>query len=175
MSKRFGRNQRRRAREALTEQTNATVVAVLQAQELRELNDYQRRQNAHMHEFFKHVACRVGEQAFIAGGKGTINITEPGQTLRAAVFEELDFWSVTALSSTSRMMTETLHHLETRAVRDAFRREFIFEAFIHGKSAGVCLSESLIDRVSKEELVHVIQNSVAPQLAHHLANALKGK
>jgi hypothetical protein len=175
MSKRFGRNQRRRAREALAAQVEQTTAAREEAQDRLSMYHYERQKSAEMRRFFKDVARRVGEQAFIAGGKSAIGIQKPGQTLRAVVFEELDFSRVTAPAATSRMMTETLHHLETRAVRDPFRQELLFEAYLNGKSAGVCLSESLINRVSKEELVHVIQNSVAPQLAHHLAEALKGK
>lgn len=178
MSKRFGRNQRRRAREALAAQVEQTDKAHHLAQDRLEQFHYERRQSAEMREFFEHVARRVGEEAFIARGVGAIDIREPGQSLRVDVREEMVMSPRMAgrtTYETHRMMAETLHHLGTRAVRDAFRQEIVFEAYLNGKSAGICLSESLIRRVSKEELTHVIQNSLAPRLAHHLAKALKGK
>lgn len=177
MSKRFGRNQRRRAREALAVEVQHAADAMKMAQDRLDMYHSARRESAEMREFFKYVARRVGKEAHIARGVGIGEIRQPGQQLRAAVYEELDFSRV-AMSdpmATSRMMTETLHHLETRVVRDAFRREMLFEVYLYGKSAGYALSESLIHRAEKEELVAVIQNSITPMLAHHLATALKGK
>lgn len=176
MSKRFGRNQRRRAREVLAEQVKRTHLALEEAKDRLSMYHHERKQGEQMRQFFEQVALRVGEQAFIARGVNSIELDYPGQNKRAAVREEFDYSaSMRTSAETHHMVVETLHHLETRVIRDHFRREMLFEAYIQGKSAGYCLSESLLRQASKEELMQLVWNSIAPQMAHHLSDALKRK
>lgn len=176
MSKRFGRNQKRRMREALAEQEKKRQFAEKTAVE--HWNNWRRAvsEGEQLRKFFVEVGRRVSHQAYIACGMPEIDMPEhPALGKRFAIVEEYFSPSSKQMPSSAQMSFQIMRRLDVQVVRDYFRQEFVCRAYINGKAAGIAVSEELLRRLTQEQLFNLIYEDLAKQLAHRLSAALKGE
>jgi hypothetical protein len=174
MSKRFGRNQRRRLRAQVAAQDKTLGEldgALTMAQGL--LREHSR-SLAEQRAFFAAVARLVGQQSVIAG-------TQPQRLLGHAPLRDRFFiepYSPLAALSVSpdagpqeiaRARYEVLRLLETSAVQDVFSRALHLRAHLADQSVGYAISETALAILSHEDLVA----QVLPHMAQLLVKQIK--
>lgn len=175
MSKRFGRNQRRRAREALA--ASETEIALLKrGMELdRHLMRSIRQDLEEARAFQRDVAAIVGRQAVIAGEPVNLD-------LGRMTFDQADGWRVipilparwTVPSFTDAPPTmeairhEILRLLDIELVADRMRGQM--QAWVRIAGAEVCygMTESAFRAMTEPELMRQLVGPVARQLAMEL-------
>jgi hypothetical protein len=122
MSKRFGRNQRRRAREQLAAAVAATQVAQRQADvNLTRLKDSQYKFNI-LADFFDIAADMVGKQAYISNMATVLNVNYVAESYRA--IPQRNFVSAgMSIPETACVTTEVLHLLSIESVADGMSNQ----------------------------------------------------
>lgn len=170
MSRRFGRNQKRRMREALAAetaradlQTSATLATLRRFQQvdpdLRNLQD-----------FFVMVADRVGRESILVNGEAEADLNGPEvRQFRATIKEQFPMaWRLNNVPTIEKVKCEIMHRLEVKAVRDYFAHQIVVRCYLYGEEVGVALSESLMKRSTEEELTHTIGQELARCLAKEI-------
>ncbi len=181
MSKRFGRNQRRRAREAL-----AQAHAELQERELASRETLRGAEMAlvayieardklkEAEDFMREVASIVGRESIIAGEPTPLMV---GMTKDEAASygigysprAEVPTFDITATDmSIEQMRYEILTVLDVKAVRDVMRACVNLRVTFSDKTIGYTLSQMAIARMTKSEL----HARLAPEIAHDISRAL---
>lgn len=174
MSRRFGRNQRRRAREAIAAAEQNIKKLQWATRMNLELLDLQRRKLRDAEDFQREVAEIVGRQAIIAGEPTSLNL---GRT----TFKQADGWRVIAprpLPSIEELMAptmalepmryEVLRLLDIELVADKMRGQM--HAWVQIAGAEVCyaMTESAFRGMTDHELMHRLVEPIARQLAMEL-------
>lgn len=176
MSRRFGRNQRRRMREALVEaqQTTSSAVAVAaqRGRRVNELVDEARDLRTMLDE----IADRVGRYAIAAGvphnfearwlqrGKGRFQMDVPPDMPSMCTFGN-------SMDMTMRFYDETMRLLEVEAVRDDFARQMHCRVTFDEHAIGYAISDHALRNMTAKE----IERRIAPEIARLLVAELKGK
>ncbi|HWV64100.1 MAG TPA: hypothetical protein VN019_10745 [Oxalicibacterium sp.] len=170
MSRRFGRNQRRRAREQIAEaeRVKANLIQCLDGARavLHEKSD----KLADLQEFFKQVACQVGEHAIISGlevGYMRNGQMMDGHRMPVCSPSPLDLPS-NIESETITIQDEIMRLLEIDVVRDHFNRQMNVRAHLADGKVGYLISESAIMMMRPNEL----HQRLVPQVARELSVAL---
>lgn len=173
MSRRYGRNQRRRAREALAEagKRNELLEAAIKLDRgmLRRLREKLERAEA----FQREVAEIVGRQAVIAGEPTSMN-------LGRVTFQQADGWRVTPPRHFSLvelahqpmelepLRAEVLRLLDIELIADKMRGQM--QAWVTIAGAEVCygMTEAAFRGMTDHELMRRLVEPVARQLALEL-------
>lgn len=168
MSRRFGRNQRRRAREELAVQ----VARVAQLTESMGMDrELLKKQAAHLREavdYAGEVAEMVGREAVIAGAPTKLN-GEVFDGMRFAPLAPPQFASFAVDMPVQYIRSETLRLLKMETVADRMRGQVHFRVTLADKVAGYTISESALQRMSEGE----IERRVTPEIARFLVRAIK--
>lgn len=192
MSRRFGRNQRRRAREALAQAGEQLRQAEDKASRFSEALEMDRAllrnvqsELAGRNAFIREVGEIVGRTAIIAGqpvklnykhhakrgemrgyGDGSI-IVEPYQPLSFSLSDSIEHASLT------RVQYETMELLDVSVVADQMRDMMQAYVTLADETLVYGITRSALGKLSRNELVHRLTSEIATQLAVALADHVK--
>jgi hypothetical protein len=178
MSKRFGRNQRRRAREALAVEVAKVARASIFAQHATKLADERMQMYQHcsreldkLQGFFAEVAQRVGRESILVGGEADANLVDPDvRNFMAYPRPKYDSRRRNFSEPVSSIVkSEIMRRLEVVAVRDVFEQQIVVRCYLNNKTVGIALSDTFLQRSTEQE----ISNRIAQELAQSLASAIK--
>lgn len=169
MSRRFGRNQRRRAREALAAaQTRVDDLERAHAMD-RGLLEHQSRTIADLREWLQMIADEVGHQAVLAG-EPTILLEGQGYDgMRVVPHKDLLCLGGTSLFTQS-FAVEVLRLLDVEVIRSNLNRQMHVLVALADKQVAYAITESAIFGLSRAALVRLL----APRIAEQLVAALRG-
>lgn len=175
MSKRFGRNQRRRAREDLAAELQRSQKLAKIADQWKDMHDFRNRELSSLTRFFEMVARRVGRESILVGGEAEAEIHSPDvREFRAHVNPELEFVGIGASPVTTEgVKLEIMRRLEVKAVRDVFRRQIVVRCFLGNVDFGIAVSQTLLERSTEEEIAHTLSKELACRLAHEIKKAMR--
>lgn len=175
MSKRFGRNQRRRAREALAAELQRSQLFAKSADQWKGIHDFCSRELSSMNRFFEMVARRVGRESILVGGEAEADIDSPDvREFRAHVIPDLEFVGIGPSSMTTECVKmEIMRRLDIKAVRDVFSQQIVVRCFLGNVDFGIALSETLLKRSTEEEIAHTLSKELARRLAHEIKKAMR--
>lgn len=176
MSKRFGRNQRRKAR-ALISHLQESVEQ--DSQLIRVMNE----QIEHGHYKMARVAQAVGRNAVISGEWSLVQLDsaaanaawhngyfelklDRGEPMPAA-FDPINPF----VYQDTGFQTEMMHLLKVQAVRDLVRREVKCEVQLGAAKVCYCFSASVLRNASRQELQEVISKEVTRAVVDAVINA----
>jgi hypothetical protein len=162
MSKRFGRNQRRRARERIAE--------------LEKHHEFQRQHQAYLHgrlqemrEHLRYVGAVLGHMNILAGaplrhmdGYDGMKLSPP----RPLVEDYLD--------GDEMMCLEIMRLLDVKAVRDMASLTVHAIVELNSKKACYAISESALRTMKPEALRHFLERQVSPLLCSIIAEQVAG-
>ena len=164
MSKRFGRNQKRRMRQ------ETQALDELRTRDQQAITNLRERIEEHR-GFLEYVLDIVGHGSILnpvphplvwAGGNGQMRIPVLG--------EPLNIWSPSSVES---IQTTILHALGTRIILDRMRGSLHFLASMRNGDVAYALTNEAIATMSTQRLTAVLHKHIARQLAHQLALELK--
>lgn len=167
MSKRFGRNQRRRMREALhmaelaaeREYAGRIMAEGIARENSRKLEE--------LREWRSEVIRMVGRSALIAGEPHILNVRYDPRTegyVRVPIQRSTPRFDVTAISDLS-MQDEVMRLLMVDVVQDDLRQQSIAQVELDETRVWMALSQHAIRRSSVDDLVALISRDMARQLA----------
>lgn len=175
MSRRFGRNQRRRAREQIAheqQQSAALRVALemdtamlcLQSKKLREAEDYARQ-----------VASIVGREAVIAGEPTNLDARFQGKdhykVVRRVEPELIAFGGT--VPDVVEMRYETLRLLRIKKISDNVSMQIHMYVSLADKTSAYCISERALANMPPDMLVDFLRERIADQMATLLVRELR--
>jgi hypothetical protein len=170
--KRFGRNQRRRAREA---------IAALQQQQAQTLDKLAATQSDlfKANDFARQVAEVVGREAIIAGEPVELDYQYQRRERRLDSIRHWPYkpvpafwpWQEVANAPIEWVRAETLHLLDIQLIADVLRHQMHAMVTIADEDAAYAISGSALRRMSARE----IEASIAPHIARMLAARLKAR
>ncbi len=172
MSRRFGRNQRRRAREALAVEVQRTEQTAKLAEQRLQMYRHSQDELGDFRDFFMEVARRVGrESILVPGGEGEAELDSPlvRQFMAIPRMDALYTpvsWSEPAVSA---IKAEIMNRLEVQAVREAFSNQIVVRCYLNGHEAGIALSHSFLRKSTEDE----IARRVSQDLARNISRAIK--
>lgn len=181
MSKRFGRNQRRRAREALQQaQDHAStrigeLSSVLETARTELINRAAKLKEAE--DFTREVAAIVGRESIIAGHETPLNVgMSKDEAVRYGVRfsprQEFPSISLTQASmSIEQVRYEILSVLDVKAVREMMRQCVTLRVQFNDRVMAYSLSQSAIARMTPDEL----NRRLIPEIARDISTALTNK
>lgn len=172
MSRRFGRNQKRRMRAELAErQERITALEEVMRMD-RGLLEWQGRKMQELRDQLSDIASEVVHQSALVGvehhlphgfdGMRLVPLMPPGEYSRAELWDK-------ATVSTEKITYETLRLLDVKAVRDRFNGQLHCYVDLAGKTSAYGITESTIRGMSLEALTR----RIVPELARHLLEQLK--
>lgn len=173
MSKRFGRNQRRRARESIAALTARAGELEKGMAMDRGLIRQQSARLAEADAFAREVGAIVGREAVIAGEPVMMDLRWPRRSamgprlVPSKSLGPIDF--ETPLPSVVSIQYETLRLLEVDCVADRISRTMHVRVTMDDKTIGYGLTEAALIQMTDRE----IESRVAPEIARMLAAALK--
>lgn len=175
MSKRFGRNQRRRAREAI-EAAQSEVQLLRRGIDLNvALINEQRRKLDEARNFTKDIARIVGREAVIAGVPTMLDMPLPRDVaLRSGIRVTPPRHMEDLAMSLDVMDVQPIRHeilrlLDVRMVRDILSQQMHFRVELADQTTGYTISEMALERMTAQE----IAQRIAPEIAQHLSAELK--
>ncbi len=178
MSKRFGRNQRRRAREALAVEVQRTEQTARLASDRLQMYQNCSRELDNLREFFGHVARRVGRESILVGGEVDAELDGPDvHSFRVIVRDEMPSYRVGAVAMPAmakmqaKMQAQMMHRLEVKAVRDSFAQQIGVRCYLGNAQAGIAMSDQFLARSTEQELAHRIAQELAQCLARDIKRA----
>lgn len=172
MSKRFGRNQKRRMREALAA-AQATADRLDYARELDQaLLRNQSSTISKLREFFLEVGQMVGRASVIAGEPPFLSNGFDG--MRLTPFGRHPAMAPTNPPEFEKFQDEILRILSIEAIRDTFSKAVHFRVGLADKEAAYGISESALDMMPAEMLESRIAHEIASQIAEVLVKQIKG-
>lgn len=166
MSKRFGRNQKRRMREEIAAVTAARATDGLLLRDMR-------RQLDEAHDFAEAVREAVGRNAIIAGVPNRINYKmpegersfyQPAPMPRHAINYEPAIMDVDSYA----FRNEVMHLLDIEAVRSVVAMEQHVLVNLADHRVGYAISAEALRRLSEREL----RNVIAPQITQFLIKSI---
>lgn len=173
MSRRFGRNQRRRAREAIAaaEGRIENLSAALECD--RALLASQRRKLGEAEAFQREVAEIVGREAIIAGKPVCLDYEFARYGDSIEFVPKQSFPAISLLNSVEhahveRVRSETLHLLDVDVVADELRYQIHARVRLAGSQAGYAISASALRRMPEKKLVPKIAEEIAVLLVRDL-------
>lgn len=175
MSQRFGRNQRRRAREAI-QAAQEEVHALRYALDVNNaLIQEQGRKLREAEAFAREVARMVGREAVIAGVPTQFDAGMPRDEalkygIRTTPPRQFDNWIDAAdVMSVQAVRYEILRLLDVRTIRDIMSQQMHVRVQLADLTTGYSMSEMALSRMTARE----IAQRIAPEIAQHLAEQLK--
>lgn len=174
MSRRFGRNQRRRAREALAQADQA----VLLEREGRYMAEAVARESSArartLKELLGEFASRVGRYAIAEGvpAKFTSDWLGRQPNFRLPVMPELDvsaMFSIASMYDTVTICAEVMRVLDVQVVRDHMKRDMHVRLYFDEHRVGYALSDHAVRNMTRAELV----GRITPEIATLLVDLLK--
>lgn len=166
MSKRFGRNQKRRMREQIAQlEQSVEMDRALLTRQSRKIGDYE--------SFVQIVGEAVGREAVISG-KPTLLKIGGGSRHEFQMIPRQPPLSLECLDSgfedTAAIRVEIMRLLNVKAIRDSLSRQMHVRVQFADGNVGYAMSDCAIDRMSEEELIRVI----VPEISRLLMRQLKG-
>lgn len=174
MSRRFGRNQRRRAREALAQVTQSLE----QEREGRQMAEAIARESGARERTLKGLlgefASRVGCYAIAEGVPASFTADWLGRVkhFRLPVSPELDasaMFSNASMYDTMAICDEVMRVLDVEVVRDHMKRDMHVRLYFDDHRVGYALSDHAVRNMTRVELV----SRIAPEIATFLIDLLK--
>jgi hypothetical protein len=190
MSRRFGRNQKRRMREQIAEaefraQSGEQRAAAAQnhADMLRTMLDLERGLMRETNDklqtykrFFVDVAHKVGAYATIAGvAPKRMGEVMFGPTFRWPVRQKMDFdparFDSMSMASAVAIHDELMEVLSVTAVHDHFANQMHMRVAMADKCMGYSISRSALTKMSALQLA----DQIGPEITRALVEAIKGE
>lgn len=160
MSKRFGRNQRRRARERIAELeergTRMRKAVATRDERIRDLEEH-----------IKYVAAVLGHMNVLAGEK-LEQLEGCGDRMQVYVPEPMSS-PFMDMDETEVACVEIMRLLEVEAVRDMAGRSIHAIVCLADKKAAYAISETALRKMPREALRKLLERQVAPLLCAILA------
>lgn len=185
MSKRFGRNQRHRAREALaTEQANSKqrigeLVSVLEMARTDLIEKGHRLREAD--DFARDVARAVGRSCVYAGvalpQSFSMDRYEAAKYGMRVVSPQ-EFRGIEEFSNTmnvEQVRFEVVRLLDIQAVRDKLRSQMHFRVQLADNVVGYAISESALSFMTHKELERILVMEITEEIARALSTEIKKK
>lgn len=169
MSRRFGRNQRRRAREALAVEVQRVERAERLAKDRMEMYRNASSDLNNMLDFFHILAGRVGRESVLVGGEAEAELIAPDVHNFMMTIKKESPMSITRGQTMESVKHEIMRRLEVESVRDIFRMQTVVRCYVGDSSAGIALSDTFLRRSTEREISH----HVAKELAQCLAKSIK--
>lgn len=170
MSRRFGRNQRRRAREALADSDKKIVQLQSGMMMDRALLSHQSEKIRKAEEFAREIADIVGRFSIIAGEPVRMaGVCFDRMQIYAKESQSYASYNSFDFSPTEFLRSETLRLLKIKAVSGIFKSKMHVMVTLADKTVGYCLTESALHGMSAEW----IERRIAPEIARQLAQYLK--
>jgi hypothetical protein len=174
MSRRFGRNQRRRAREALAQAGHALLLEkegrIMAEAVARESSARART----LKELLEDFASRVGRYAIAEGVPAKFASDWLGRrsNFRLPVMPDVDASAMLSNASMYDTMTicdEVMRVLDVEVVRDHMKRDMHVRLYFDEHRVGYALSDHAVRNMTRAELV----GRIAPEIATFLVDLLK--
>lgn len=172
MSRRFGRNQRRRMRTEI-EQKSQDLARANDALAAAERLSADLKENVReLNQFIGFVGEQVGRHAIVSGLPSTLSMHYRQRNYRMPVQNPVpsigDIMKAPPMSCEA-IQYEIMHLLDVDAVRKPLSREMHFLAEVKGEVVGYVISESALRSMPSVE----IERLIAPQMVHMLTKAIK--
>jgi hypothetical protein len=171
MSRRFGRNQRRRMREAL-------AASEKSADQLKALTDSLSARLIEADDFSFVVGSIVGRQAIIAGVPVTLDYRwdrqKSGDRIAAYPYQPALFdVALQQPVPVDAVRLEILDLLDVKVVQDVMRPQLHALVTLADKTVGYAISQSAIKRMTDQEITRVITPQIVRLLVQNLKPPLK--
>ena len=164
MSKRFGRNQKRRMRQELES------LEKLRTQDRRTIDNLRSRIDEHR-GFLEYILDLVGPDSILNPEPRQLSWLGSGDQMRIPLpGHPLNIWSS---SSVEYVQTTIVNALRTRVLLDRMRGSLHFLASMRNGDVVYALTDEAIATMSAQRLTAVLHKHIARQLAHQLALELK--
>ena len=164
MSKRFGRNQKRRMRQEIQ------ALGERRTQDRRTIDNLYSRLDDHR-RFLEYALELVGPDSILNPEPRMVETSGYGDQTRVPVYREpLNIWHDRAVAKVESTLVRALN---TQVVRSALRPAMHFRARLRGGEVAYALTDEAIATMSTRQLEAVLHEHIARQLAHQLALALK--
>lgn len=164
MSKRFGRNQKRRMRRAIE------IFEKQRTQDQHAIDNLKDRVDSHR-EFFEYVLDIVGPNSVINPEPAGVEFGADYDMRTAVYTEPINPWSDTSIA---KAQTTVVHALHTAAVKDKLRGAMHFRVRLRNGEVRYALTDEAIAALPKHVLERVLHREITRQMAHCLAAELKG-
>ena len=163
MSKRFGRNQKRRMRQEIE------ALDVLRKRDKLAIDNLRSRVEDHR-GFLEYILDLVGQDSILNPEPRQISWSGDGAQIRIHLPDHpINIWS----SSVEFVQTTIVNALETRVVLDRMRGSLHFLVSMRNGDVAYSLTNEAIATMSTQQLTTVLHKHIARQLARQLALALK--
>lgn len=179
MSRRFGRNQKRRMRAELAEKQSCIAAKQDRIDALEEAMRMDRGLLAHqsqklqtLRDQLDDIASEVAHQSALLGVDTHLTDGFDGMRIVPMPLELLSLQSFLNLAdekTTDRITVETIRLLNVKAVRDRFNGQLHCYVDLAGEGSAYGITESAIRNMSLESLTM----RIAPEIARHLLEKLK--
>ena len=164
MSKRFGRNQKRRMRQELAS------LDKLRTRDQQAIDNLRTRVEDHR-RFLEYALELVGPDSILNPEPRMVETSGYGDQTRILVYRApLNIWHDHAVAKVESTLVRALN---TSIVRSALRPAMHFRARLRGGEVAYALTDEAIATMSTRQLEAVLHQHIARQLAHQLALELK--
>lgn len=164
MSKRFGRNQKRRMRQEIE------ALDVMRGHDKRTIDNLRSRVEDHR-RFLEYALELVGPDSILNPEPRMVETSGYGDQTRVPVYREpLNIWHDRAVAKVESTLVRALN---TEVVKSALRPAMHFWAQLRDGEAAYALTDEAIATMSTQQLEAVLHKHIARQLAHQLALVLK--
>lgn len=164
MSKRFGRNQKRRMRQEIE------ALGVLREHDKRAIDNLRSRLDHHRW-FLEYALELVGPDSILNPEPRMVETSGYGDQTRVPVYRgPLNIWHDRTVANVESIL---VHALNTEVVKSVLRPAMHFRARLRGGEVAYALTDEAIAMMSTQRLEAVLHEHIARQLAHRLAMELK--
>ena len=164
MSKRFGRNQKRRMRQEIE------ALDVMREHDKRAIDNLRSRVEDHR-RFLEYALELVGPDSILNPEPRIVETYGYGDQTRVPVYREpLNIWHDRAVAKVESTLVRALN---TQVVRSALCPAMHFRARLRGGEVAYALTDEAIATMPTRRLEAVLHEHIARQLAHQLALVLK--
>ena len=164
MSKRFGRNQKRRMRQEIE------ALDVMREHDKRTIDNLRSRVEDHR-RFLEYALELVGPDSILNPEPRIIGTSGHGDQTRVTVYREpLNIWDDRAEAKVESTLVRALN---TEIVKSVLRPAMHFRARLRGGEVAYALTDEAIAAMATRQLEAVLHQHIARQLAHQLALELK--
>ena len=164
MSKRFGRNQKRRMRQEIQ------ALGERRTQDRRTIDNLYSRVDDHR-RFLEYALELVGPDSILNPEPRMVETSGYGDQTRVPVYREpLNIWHDRAVAKVESTLVRALN---TEVVKSVLRPAMHFRARLRGGEVAYALTDEAIATMSTQQLEAVLHEHIARQLAHQLALVLK--
>ena len=166
MSKRFGRNQKRKMREALlASEAGRALDSHLILAMRQKLNDHMR--------FLGYIIEIVGPDSVINPEPRLINMRGEGSSFRVPIYPTLSHIQNMDARSLEQVRDTIVHVLETHVAQGTFDDAVHFCVRLRNGDFAYALSDRAIAMMPMQELTDRLHQNISQLLAHQLARELK--